>query len=427
MKPLTKKIHNLITNEKLTPIIEKILENSQEFSFNESSIEEMVSDLDFIIDKISFLTTYEGFENISFTRRTNIHKNLHSLVNSLNSTEQFGFNLNKNTNIAGSIFNLVNSLKDHVDIALILTDKKGYYNYENDSKELIKLKKRYSKLVGDIENSEELLNLLETQKQKLNQLITDAENGDKRIIQLGDESESILRNINSNHDNSNSRLKNIQSIEQEIEKRKLTVNSFSSNIKEYKETVEDLINRTNALLEKEKEIDKLITQAETALNLKSAEGISAAFAQQYQKADDKKLYKGWLIGAMGSILIAVLLTVWIVTGLWIEEADSISSIIGRIVAVGIAVTSATFCAKQYTNQKRIAEDYAYKATLSKSIIAFTDEIKKRDDKQVTLYLNKVLEEIHQDPLRSRKDDDESLNDDNINRLQKILNLLAKGN
>ncbi|UOU99855.1 hypothetical protein MUU74_07855 [Chryseobacterium daecheongense] len=75
--------------------------------------------------------------------------------------------------------------------------------------------------------------------------------------------------------------------------------------------------------------------------------------------------------------------------------------------MGISITGATFCAKQYTKQSNIAEDYAYKAVLSKSIIAFTEEIKKRDDKKVAEYLEKVLSEIHQDPLRKReiKEDD----------------------
>ena len=136
-----------------------------------------------------------------------------------------------------------------------------------------------------------------------------------------------------------------------------------------------------------------------------------------------------MIGASLFILAALALTVWIVSGKWIEHPDAISSIIGRVVAVAISITGATFCAKQYVKQKNILEDYAYKSVLSKSIIAFTEEIKKRDSTKVADYLTQVLGEIHQDPLRQREKQEEKENGVNtpdlVDRLTKIIEVFSK--
>ncbi|MDR0835675.1 MAG: hypothetical protein LBN11_03720 [Tannerella sp.] len=108
---------------------------------------------------------------------------------------------------------------------------------------------------------------------------------------------------------------------------------------------------------------------------------------------------------------AILITIWIASSNIDVDNHGISLIIARIVAVAITVTGATFCAKQYVKQKNIAEDYAYKAVLAKSIIAFADKLKEKGDENsdiVADYLKKVLNEIHQDPLRQRNIKDESV-------------------
>ncbi len=155
------------------------------------------------------------------------------------------------------------------------------------------------------------------------------------------------------------------------------------------------------------------------MNLKTTEGISAAFSAQYHNASKSRRFWPWVVGAVFCILIAIGLTIWIVAGWGVIDPYSIGSISGRIVSVGIAVTGATFCAKQYTKQKNISEDYAYKAVLAKSIVAFTEEIRKRDETKVAEYLGKVLSEIHQDPLRKRS------NDEVVSNFDKAFDLIGR--
>ncbi|CAB9539091.1 hypothetical protein BROOK1789B_348 [Bathymodiolus brooksi thiotrophic gill symbiont] len=65
---------------------------------------------------------------------------------------------------------------------------------------------------------------------------------------------------------------------------------------------------------------------------------------------------------------------------------------------------AWFCAEQYTKLKNIAEDYTYKTMLAQSIIGFSEQLKDKDDNDETYktYMKKMLDEIHQHPLKNHK-------------------------
>src|SRR5690554_5754903 len=83
-------------------------------------------------------------------------------------------------------------------------------------------------------------------------------------------------------------------------------------------------------------------------------------------------------------------------------------ILGRVLLLPIPIAGAAFCANQYTKQKNIIEDYAYKLTIAKAIVGFSEQLKKNgnkvDDVEYTDYIQKALGEIHKDPLRSRKEE-----------------------
>jgi DNA repair exonuclease SbcCD ATPase subunit len=229
-------------------------------------------------------------------------------------------------------------------------------------------------------------------------------NQEKKQIQVELASIQKLRNEIEDYNRKASRA------DQEIENRKVKIVAFQEATNGYTLRLKELESETTAIVSKGDKIDELVFQAERALNLQSAVGISAAFSSYYEAAKENatfKIYKfkfnWWIVGAFFFLLMALGVTIWIVGGWYIEKPDSVSSIVGRIVAVSISITGATFCARQYVGQKNIQEDYAYKSVLSKSIIAFKEEIRKRDDAKVVDYLTTVLAEIHKDPLRNRNE------------------------
>ena len=75
-------------------------------------------------------------------------------------------------------------------------------------------------------------------------------------------------------------------------------------------------------------------------------------------------------------------------------------------------------------QKNLAEDYAYKSVLTKSIVAFSEELREKDSEGYSQYISTVLKEIHQDPLRKRsKEKDEITIKETTGMLGKALEIL----
>ena len=287
---------------------------------------------------------------------------------------------------------------------------------------------QYNGFLENLSKSKTLFTELEEIEENVRQIQEDIISSREKMATIQENAGQFLAQIETHENQSDAHSKavvsilegaqtlvnSIQKYEVEAEEKRLGIETFSRNIDEYKNRISSLESRAKAIVEKEKTISELIRSAEQALNLKSAEGISAAFASQYEKASCRKIAIFWLSASSLFVIAAIGITIWLVLGdCNIESNFGISAIIARIVAVAITVTAATFCAKQYVKQKNIAEDHAYKAVLSKSIIAFTDKLKEKSGDNsniVAEYLQQVLAEIHQDPLRQRNAKEEQIPD-----------------
>lgn len=406
MKPTTEQIRSIINDDSINTTLQGYISSNPTLKHGDTDITEAVSKFNLMRETINVSIETSHFDNLPVNRRN-------AILNSLNSLKA---HISNPTQLIIQIDALYETILGNE----LLTQQISKRDYLKEFKRISDLKVQFEQLIKEIESKEETLDSINkdaeeisTIKKKL-KLITEEIGGLlKNSNETNEEISEVLNNVNLSQTN-------IHKSEKEIESKRLSITTFAENIEEYKTSITALESQAKDILSKETKINELISQAEKALNLKSAEGISAAFSAQYVSSSKVWGLRLWIIGAATFIFLAIALTVWIVSGRGITDPNSISSIVWRIVAVGIAITGATFCARQYTRQKNISEDYAYKAVLTKSIIAFTEEIKKRDEKKVAEYLEKVLSEIHQDPLRKRNDKDDN---DNISKPLDIVDKL----
>jgi hypothetical protein len=195
-------------------------------------------------------------------------------------------------------------------------------------------------------------------------------------------------------------------------------------LKNYNETLEKHINERDELLKK---ANNLIKEASQALGYKKAEGISDAFNKRFDEANGKKTY--WWAGLAIIFIGAAIWLGYDFIGVIKNNADnnnlSFNLVLARISIMIMPIAGAWFCAGQYVKIKNIAEDYGYKATLVKSIIGFSEQLKNSDEKDDSYqkYITKMLNEIHQHPLKNHKK--QEYKNVNIPILSKIYSLLKQ--
>ncbi|WP_426293502.1 hypothetical protein ACN9ML_30530 [Dyadobacter endophyticus] len=281
---------------------------------------------------------------------------------------------------------------------------------ESISRDLNALKSRARDIDKAYASAANTLSDIHQARQQYENFIDKSEKFEEESSKFQESFQKKYLEISSHTSQADNLLKSIKEVESEIDTKRLSISSFGTNIDEYKDAIESIQVKATQIVDKGPTIDGLISQAETALQLREAQGISAAFANQYDTANNRFGLYGWIVGGAVCLVAAVVFTSMLLKDTTpLPKKDSIAIlasypwliIVGRAVMVSIFLSAAAFAARQYTKQKNLAEDYAYKAALSKSIVAFTAEIKKHDEASVPEYLKKILDEIHQDPLRNK--------------------------
>ncbi|SMN00798.1 hypothetical protein SPONL_1558 [uncultured Candidatus Thioglobus sp.] len=304
------------------------------------------------------------------------------------------------------LWNYLDKLKQAIRPFYIHYTKERLIDFGSELSELTIQKQEFTKSLNDLQNDlnsttknkgkiDEILTLLQ---EKNTELEDDINSGKERLDTLNENINNIENNAEHienirNHSDSHRELidnfvEKIVNREQELENQTGITNAFNEKLEEFTTERGDLLKTAKTLIE----------EAKTALGYTKAEGISSAFQTQLKERDDGNK---WLIGASIFILIATVLTVVFI---FMNQSTDLNTTLARISIISLPFAGAWFCAGQYTKLKNISEDYAYKTMLAQSIIGFSEQLKNDDetDNSYQDYMKKMLDEIHQHPLKNHK-------------------------
>lgn len=402
-----------MNNDNTFNIIEGLANSNPNQEVNETTLREAFTGLSELRDLIREAIEKGVLDKISHTSR-----------NVLNS---HFYQIERNAKNSSIVIQQYNALLYQVQIInlqrLVFED----LAVEAELKELTYLRRRYSRLLKNIERAEDLYGQLSKIDSSVKNMIKGIETSKKHSDNYRAELDSIRAEIEKSKTS-------ISKSEQAIEDRKDQVLEFVNNIDESQKSLDTIESELRGQIEKELEekiakASKLIEQAEKALELKNTEGISAAYSSRLKKLSEKRAKAYWLFGAIFFVFL-LLITGYLLMGgklFGIENAfkrtENVALIIGRIFFSAIAISGAVFCAKRYVVLKNLEEDYEYKVVLSKSILAFGNKIKELDKERVADYLTKVLNDLHQDPLRDRSRKHSKKSD--FENIEKITELIKK--
>jgi histidinol phosphatase-like PHP family hydrolase len=402
MKPTSQNIYDILKHPNLKLNFEQMSIKNPQIQFQEITIEEAFLKFSNISEIIMKAIHGDLFDNISFIKRNSMWLSINAINQTIASSTQQSHNRG-NQNVT-SYINSTIQLVQQLDDIISSIDFFGASNSSSSIDEALKLSdliKKYEEALSKLTGIEKAHSASTMSSSEIKQIGTEVADTKTKIDKTEKEIALINEQTRALAVKAEQEVKTIKESEAEIEGKKLSINTFAQNIETYKTSIEKLEKEAIDIISKDRIIESLISQAERALSLRSAEGISAAFSSRHTELSNQRTEGNWLWGAVVCVVFAIAFTAWIVTGYKIDDPNAVTSIIGRVAAVAISISGATFCAKQYIKQKNIIEDYAYKSVLAKSIVAFAEEIKKSDESRVAEYLTKVLDEIHKDPLRDR--------------------------
>jgi hypothetical protein len=259
-----------------------------------------------------------------------------------------------------------------------------------------------------LERKEELIEHSEKLEVTNSELVTIKENAKERL-------EKIVESMNESKSNE----KLISSFASKVQERETKLSELEQKTTENTSQLVEYEEERKSILSEAKE---LIKNAKQALNYKTAQGISASFQEHYNTSNNKWILAGWISGAIFCMLGTIGLGIWIL----LENATDIGLIIGRILLLPLPILGTIFCANQYTKQKNIIEDYAYKMVLSKAIVGFSEQLKKNgttENEEYIHYIKTALEEIHKDPLRKHDKKEEKVGSNS--KLKELVEIAEK--
>lgn len=183
-------------------------------------------------------------------------------------------------------------------------------------------------------------------------------------------------------------VSNIESRQVELEQQSESTKVFENKLIEIDEQHQELLTKAN----------DLITQAETALEVKTAEGLSKAFKTKAVSAGSKSSL-WWVALAASFIAGAIFIGYKLIQSPEIELAH----VLTRLSLIPVLLTGAWFSAARYVFQKNLAEDYDYKQVLMSSHVAFSRQLKEDtgSDEYYQDYIKGFLREIYQHPVKQK--------------------------
>lgn len=248
------------------------------------------------------------------------------------------------------------------------------------------------------------------------------EQTNNKLLEIKDKASETLNEIFTALTESKSNEKLISSYTNRITHNETKLLDLENAITAYSDKIKSYDEERSLVLE---EANNLITSAKEALNYKTAEGISASFQEQYISANNRWVFGSWIFGAAICLALTVGLGIWILN----NATDDIILVISRISLMPLPIIGTIFCANQYTRQKNIIEDYAYKMVLSKAIVGFSEQLKKHgseNNDEYVHYIKTALKEIHKDPLRKReKQKSDKGTKGNLNELIEVAERIVK--
>lgn len=388
--------------------------SEQEYSPNGllGGIQNIITDLTSLVENPEYFIRLSTYED-----RQSIHQYLSYLSKDANDCYS--------SNVASQLDTLKKILRPYN----LRTDKKRMIVYQQKIDELTQQAEHLIQVLEEARGQEKTINEIKSLVSEQAEEISNKEKAittsleqsratQEQLKTLKEDLETVAKEIHTLNSTS-SDLKDetiayrddVKEFAEEIDEHQKNIEKQDTQLKTFQRTLEEYSTIQQLYLS---EAHKLIEKSKLALSYTTSVGLGSSFDAQCKEIKGWKSFKlwSWLVAAAIGVIGVICIGVWLIYGNHHANDGNVTSmwlqIIGKISMIPLLVTTIVFCANQYGKQKNLLEDYSYKLALAKSMVAFSEELRKKDSERYKEYLSTVLNEILKDPLRTRIDPNKNM-------------------
>lgn len=372
-----------------------------------AGLQNLTTDISCLVDNPEYFIRLS-----THSERDNIHNRLSYITRYVKS------------NTPSSVIPYLEELKQHLRPYNLRTDKKRMIAFQQSIDELTRKSELLTQVLEEIRNKEGEINQISNdiskqaesvseKEESIETLLKQSEEANKGLDALKTDLEEITEEIRTLHSTcldakteACSYRDEVKEFAEEMADHQKRIEKQSVQFEIFKETLDKNTKEQGEYLERAL---KLIEQSKRALQYTTSVGLGASFDAQCEELKGWNSIKlwSWLVASAVSVIGVISIGIWLIEGDHNTTNGDVTSmwmqIIGKISMIPLLVTATIFCAGQYSKQKALLEDYSYKLTLAKSMVAFSEELREKAPERHREYLSMVLSEILQDPLRHRVD------------------------
>lgn len=429
MKPTTEAIQAWINNPTYKSQMDSIFTSNVDFSAHETTIEEAKIEFDYVVEQLLFLIENGELDKLTFHKRNGINGLFNNLTKQLQQLQRYNFQVARVPNIGNAIISYILSLRDQVDAILFATKGKGAVDYVNESKELVKIKRRYTKLVKDIEaveadkekvllSNDELLKRIEELKITTSALQKDS----ATVTNLNNQIQKLYNQVTANAEDIESKKVTISSLHKSAKELEGIFENANSQVKELNtsssNTLKEFVDSKTEFVEKKvlefsTQTGEIVTKNESLQEkinslLEGANAGELYKAFNSRKKDIEDSLNKWFWGIVAINVFLVLFTLLIINGsTWLGikalNANELDSAFYLKLFISIPLLFLDwFIIRQYNQRKDLAEKYAFKSVLSLSLLAYNEMMLENKDNQISLeFISNTVEKIYQSPFNAK--------------------------
>ena len=405
MKKTTENILNLINNENFSNL-KDFRKKVDEYwwaswNYNEMGLIEAIIILWEDISLLESIVKKDIFEEIVVFEDRNL------IIDKLNNINQFINNMKNGSDHSFQFVQQVQSLQKILKWHSLDMKINWYPNYEKKVKDVTYLKNRYSSLVKDVEQAEEL-------KKQSEEILNESTKNKNQISDIFEESEKQRNSISTIKDDINKRYEEIKILnsnvvenETLIRNKKDEILKFKENIEKFKKDMSSWISKIDSNLTNFKDrTDKIVTENED---------LQKQIIDILGKAIWTKLYKSFEEKSKKLNVQKILWIVWIIvsviwlTWLWffileelepLLETGEINNIV--ILSLRIALLFPWFyllylTTSQFSNTVKLQEEYDFKSSVAVALHHFKDLVEDSEKEIDKNFLTESIGKIFESP------------------------------